>query len=227
MRKIKFAQDQYYHVYNRGVEKRDIFIDRKDYERFLYLLFACNDTAPLLNSQFHYRGLASIDTYKRQRDVITDICCFCLMPNHFHILLRERVENGISTFMQKFGTAYTMYFNAKRERSGVLFQGTFKAVYIDQESYFRHLIRYIHLNPAELREPAWKEKGIKDWKTTYEFVKNYPWSSYGDYLGKNRFSKILDPKFSSLMDLSIGQQEKFMKEWLTKDAQIISGYSID
>ena len=227
MRKIRFAEGEYYHIYNRGVEKRDLFIVHKDYERFLYLLFACNDAAPLLNSQFYYRGLASIDNNKRQRDLLTDIFCFCLMPNHFHLLLQERVENGISTFMQKLGTAYTMYFNAKRERSGVLFQGTFKAVHIDQESYLRHLIRYIHLNPAELREPGWKEKGIRHWETTYEFVRHYAWSSYGDYLGENRFSKILASKFSSLTDISIGQHEIFMKEWLTKDAGNISGYSID
>ena len=229
MRKLRFAEGEYYHLYNRGVDKRNIFLHQSDYERFLFMLFSCNDTIPLVNTTFHYRGLASIEEYKGQRHPLVDILCFCLMPNHYHILLREKVENGISTFMQKIGTAHTMFFNTKYERSGALFQGTFKAVHIDTDEYLSHLTRYIHLNPAELREPQWKEKGIKEWESTYEFVKNYPWSSYSDYLGENRFGHILNSDLISELYGTPHHYETFMKERLGKDKDFgfLAGYTIE
>lgn len=227
IRKTQFVTgENYYHIYNRGVDKRDIFLDRRDYERFLYLLFACNDTRPLENSQFHYRGLASIVT-AREREMLVEVVCFCLMPNHFHILLRQRLDNGISLFMQKVGTGYSMYFNTKYERSGTLFQGKFKAIHIDREEYLTHLTRYIHLNPAELREPKWKEKGIKNWKDTYEFVKKYPWSSYADYLGDKRFSRILTIGLLADLYRNPREYEQFVKEWLKQDLDILAGYVIE
>jgi len=226
MRKIRFIEGQYYHIYNRGVEKRDIFMDRCDYERFLYLLFVCNDTKPLLNSQFYYRGLASIVKYPQQRELLVDIACFCLMPNHYHLLLRQRSEGGISLFMQKLGTAYTMYFNARQERNGVLLQGTFKAAHVDKELYLTHLSRYIHLNPLDLYESGWKEKGLVRGVKSYEFVKKYPWSSYGDFLGEERFTRILNRGlFSELY--APEQYEKFVNGWLAQDLEIVSKYTIE
>lgn len=223
MRKLRFAEGEYYHVYNRGVDKRDVFLHRGDYERFLFMLFACNDTRPLLNG-----GLASIESIP-QRDNIVDIVCFCLMPNHYHLLLRQKTEGGISAFMQKIGTAHTMFFNVKYQRSGSLFQGTFKAVHIDADAYLSHLTRYIHLNPAELRESHWKEKGIDQWESTYAFVKNYPWSSYSDYLGQKQFSHILNHNLISELYGSSQDYEIFMKEWLGKDKDIsfLSGHTIE
>lgn len=219
MRKIKFAERQYYHIYNRGVDKRAIFQSRSDYERFLYLLWACNDEKPLLNSQFYYRGLASIE--EKKRECLVDIIAFCLMSNHYHLLLVPKKENGLSSFMQKVGTGYTMYFNTKQGRSGALFQGTFKAKHVDREEYLSHLIRYIHLNPAELKEPRWEEEGIRKPKETYAFVKNYPWSSHSAYLGEKRFEKILSAPPSFLFD-DAKEYEKFVHAWLAKDLAAIS-----
>ncbi|MDO8601012.1 MAG: transposase [bacterium] len=200
-------------------------MSRGDYERFLYLLWVCNDKKPLLNSQFHYRGLASIE--KREREELVDIVCFCLMSNHYHLLLRQKTDNGISTFMQKIGTGYTMYFNEKQGRNGSLFQGTFKAKHIDQEEYLTHLTRYVHLNPAEIKEPYWKEKGIQNQKTTYEFVKKYPWSSLSDYLGEGRFGAILNPGLLSQLYETSKEYEDFVKSWLSKDLNLISNYTIE
>ncbi len=227
MRKTKLENEEYYHVYNRGVERRDIFVDKRDYERFLYLLFACNDSLPLLNSQFFYRGFASIETYPRERKPIVSIVCFCLMPNHFHLLLKQRVDGGISKFMQKLGTGYTMYFNKKYSRSGVLFQGVFKSRHIDKEEYLTHLTRYIHINPAELREPAWKEKGILSKKDTYDFIKQYQWSSYPDYLRKGRFHKLLELEILSELYPSPKHYENFVKEWTSKDLIPIEEYVLE
>ena len=161
MRKINFHEDEYYHVYNRGTDKRTIFLEEREYERFLYLLYACNDVNPLLNSQFYYRGFASIVTQIDTREKLVNILCFCLMPNHYHLLLQQRVKEGISRFMQKLGTGYTMYFNTKHKRNGVLFQGVFKGIHVEDERYLTHLTRYIHLNPLELKKPDWKKIGVK------------------------------------------------------------------
>lgn len=226
MRKTKFTEGEYYHIYNRGVDKRIIFQNRSDYERFLYLLGACNDEKPLLNSQFYYRGSASIvflnqknsDTRKR----IVDIVAFCLMPNHYHLLLKEISMGGISKFLQKVGTGYTMYFNTKYKRSGVLFQGAFKARHIDRDEYLTHLTRYIHLNPAEMKEPYWKKKGIQNRKNTYEFVKQYPWSSLLDYCGEKRFSALLNFELLSEFYETPKEYEHFVKSWLAKDLNFIS-----
>ncbi len=224
MRKVRFAEGEYYHVYNRGVEKREIFLTQSGYERFLFLLFACNESRPLANAGFYlryYGGLASIERYERKGEALVDIVCFCLMPNHYHLLLRERVTGGISAFMQKLGTAYTMFFNTKYERSGSLFQGTFKAVHVDHQEYLSHLTQYIHLNPVELREPRWKENGILNWEDTYTFVKNYPWSSYGNFLGHARFAQILTTTLLPELYGDMHPHESLMQEWLKKEKSFL------
>ena len=220
MRRTQFSEGEYYHIFNRGVDKRTIFLNTRDYERFLYLLFACNDRKPLLNSQFHYRGFASIETYPRERDLLVDILCFCLMPNHFHLMLHERTENGISRFMQKLGTGYTMYFNKRYERSGALLQGVFKSVHVDRQAYILHLSSYIHLNPAGIpsRESEDIPMGIVHGKR-YEYAKHYPWSSYAAYLGTNRYDPLLNKQIiHELLCPKPQEYERHVHEWLMRDA---------
>ena len=227
MRKLQFTKGEFYHIYNRGTEKRIVFSNKNDYYRFLYLLFACNDTAPLLNSQHYYRGSASIVNSHRKRNLLVDIVCFCLMPNHYHLILRERTDGGIQKFMQKLGTGYTMYFNTKYDRNGVLFQGAFKAIRVDQESYFTHLTRYIHLNPAELCEPLWKDNGIKKQEGTFKFVKEYPWSSLSDYLGKHRFEPLLDTKTIKELALPPQAYDAYMMEWIAEHRNLLGGLTLE
>lgn len=226
MRKTIFAIDQYYHIYNRGVDKRIVFMGKRDYERFLYLLAACNDTTPLLNSQFYYRGFASIERLGKRQPLV-DILCFCLMPNHYHLLLKQKEENGISRFMQKLGTGYTMYFNTKYKRNGVLFQGVFKSIHVDTEIYLTHLSRYIHLNPVEFCEPLWKKNGIRKTKETHDFIKKYPWSSYCDYLGENRFTHILNKDVIAEIYPRPSAYELFMKDWIAKDFTLIGTHTLE
>lgn len=120
-----------------------------------------------------------------------------------------------------------MYFNAKYARDGVLFQGTFKAVHVVKEKYLTHLTRYLHLNPAELCERKWKELGIRYPGKTHEFVKAYPWSSYADYLGRKRFTNILNFELISSMYPKTSEYEDFVKAWLAKDFPFIAGYTIE
>lgn len=230
MRKVKFAEGEFYHIYNRGVDKRIVFNSQRDYERFLFLLFACNDSRPLSNSQFYYRGLASIEGLelaKGKRNKLVDIVCFCLMPNHFHLLLKQKSVNGIPIFMQKVTTGYSMYFNKKNERNGSLFQGPYKAIHIDDDKYLKHLTRYIHLNPAELKGLKWKEKGVSNINSLLEFVKDYRWSSYFDYLGISRFRKILSGELVSELFGKPLNYEEFMSQWLKDSLDMIVKYTIE
>lgn len=129
--------------------------------------------------------------------------------------------------MQKLGTGYTMYFNVKYHRNGVLFQGAFKALHVDQESYFTHLTRYIHLNPAELREPSWKEKGIKNIKNTIEFVKKYPWSSLRDYLNQSPLRSILNMDMVKELILSPKEYESYLTEWVAEYKDLLGTLTLE
>ncbi len=123
------------------------------------------------------------------------IGAWCLMPNHFHLLIKENGEGGISKFMQKLATAYSMYFNTKYSRTGGLFEGRFKSSHIDNDRYLKYIFSYINLNPVKLIDSDWKEKGIKNKKQSFDFLCGYKFSSFLDYLGTIRKeSIILDSK---------------------------------
>jgi putative transposase len=207
MRRIVFSEGEFYHLYNRGVDKRTIFTSRGEYRRFLAYLYFLNDTDTTLRADVALRQQlpASFTQWKAKPSTpLVAIGAFCLMPNHFHLYVTPLVEGGISKFMQRLQTAYTMYFNEKHDRSGALFQGTFKATHIDNDVYARYLFSYIHLNPAKIADPLWKEQGARDLKKLREFVRAYSYSSLPEYLaGKH---EITDPSkfpdyFSQKMDL--------------------------
>ncbi len=187
IRPYTFSVGEYYHVYNRGTEKRAIFLDRFDRARFLILLYICNNRDSILS-----REIIEDRPFETERGKpLVDIGAYCLMGNHFHLLLHEKVENGISTFMQKLSTAYAMYFNRKRERTGGLFEGKFKAKHSADDDYLRYLFAYIHLNPVEHIEPTWKERGIKNMKRVETYLANYVHSSYPDYIGVQRSEGVI------------------------------------
>lgn len=215
LRKINFSPGNYYHIYNRGTEKRNIFVTETDHLRFLVLLYLCNNIKPvkideLLSQGRSLRNLFEIDREK----LLVNIGAYCLMPNHFHLLIREKIDNGISVFMKKLGTAYVMYFNKKNERSGNLFQGRFKAELVNKNEYLKYLFAYIHLNPIKLIEPEWKEKGIKDINFVNQYLANYQWSSYFNFIGK----KINDPILNTEEFPEYFENRKefnaFIKDWL-------------
>lgn len=183
-RKTPFAPDEYYHIYNRGTDKREIFLGPRDYDRFSQLLYLCNGQKPV-----SVREASKGRSFECDRgDTIVNIGAYCLMPNHFHLLIKEKEEGGISTFMKKLATGYSMYFNIKNERSGSLFQGRFKSKHIEEDEYLKYLFAYIHLNPVKIVEPIWKDKGVNDKNKVKQFLSQYHYSSYLDYLdrGKNR-----------------------------------------
>ena len=132
-----------------------------------------------------------------------ELMTFCLMPNHFHLMVRQKVENGITEFMRKLGTGYTNYFNQKYERVGTLFQGKFKAAHVQEEPHFLYLPYYIHLNPLDLYEAGWREQRVGDTDKALAFLDSYRWSSYLDYIGKKNFPSVTQRDF--LLNVSIGE----------------------
>lgn len=156
MRKVPFVEDEYYHIYNRGVDKRSIFKDRKDLERFFQSIKEFNSVEPI--------GSIFENSFNKEEvsKKLVEIVCYCLNPNHFHFVLKQLVENGISEFMKRLG-GYTWYFNNRHNRSGALFQGKFKSSHIDSDTYLLHVSAYVNLNnrvkgkPYALSKSSWDE----------------------------------------------------------------------
>lgn len=168
-----YVKDAFYHIYNRGVAKQDIFSDDIDYKVFLkYLKDALTEPKVkkvifILQGQ-SFKGITK--AVKNFKDKI-ELIAFCLMPNHFHLLIKQNDKNQMENFMRSIVTRYARYFNTKYKRVGHVFQGRYKAVMIKDDEYLLHLTRYIHLNPSE---------NVKDLAKAY--------SSYADYLGLRKTS---------------------------------------
>jgi putative transposase len=211
-RNYVFAPGEYYHIYARGFEKSIVFKTAEDHLRFIESLFLLNTAEAIhignVKKHLKYvssieRGLTSFNAIfdHPKSSVLIDIGAYCLMPNHFHILVREKDENGkgISKFMQKLMTSYTMYFNKKYDRTGALFGSSFKAQHVTNDNHLKYLFAYIHLNP----------KKIIDSKK----LSAYQYSSYQDYLAKNRPQKaILNKK--AFPDYFEKGMENEIEEWL-------------
>ena len=161
------VNDQYYHIFNRGTEKRSIFTQSRDYNRFLQTFFYYQFTN--LKKSFSKLTKSELELFKPFGDEKqVEIICYALMPNHFHFLIKQLKEGGISSFISKFCNSYSKYFNTKYSRVGPLFQARFKAVLIETDEQLIHVSRYIHLNPIV--------SGLtKD-------LNSYQWSSYLEYI---------------------------------------------
>jgi putative transposase len=239
-RKTQFVPGEFYHIYNRGNGKQNIFYSDKDRYRFLQAMYLSNFTEAKLNIGFlerHKNGytLADIEKIAKENNILqkplAKIFSDCLMPNHFHFLLQEIQENGISNFMQRLGTSYAKYFITKYERPGSLFQGRFKAVHIKSDYQLRYLIAYINaINPAQIIEPKLKEKGIKDFKKVWVKINDYKWSTHFEFIEKRKsilIDKNLIKEFYPTSKIYIDFikniiQEKDRKLWAS-----IEGSTID
>ena len=181
-RHVPFVKGELYHIYNRGVDKRKIFFSNGDWQHFQRLLYIANTTQALHSRRLKDKPLSDI----QRQDCLVDIASYVMMGNHFHLLLREKSEQGITTFMRKLLTAYSMYMNRKYERSGPLMCRPFRAKHVDSDEYLFWLTSYIHMNPVEQIESSWKEGGVKDIKKVMDFLEKYKYSSYCDYFFAER-----------------------------------------
>lgn len=166
---VPLVSDHYYHVYNRGVEKRKIFSKPYDEERFVQMLLYYQRQGP--KPSFSAHKSSQVENLIA-RPKIVEIICYSLMPNHFHFLLKQVADNGISEFIGKLTNSYTKYFNTKYDRVGPLLQGPFKAKLIETDEQLLHMSRYIHLNALM----ASLVKSLED----------YQYSSYREYIGLSK-----------------------------------------
>lgn len=218
-RKISFAENEYYHIYSRGVEKRKIFLNEKDYKRFWALLYIMNQDISFVMGNFLRDKQKKLeDVFREERDTtLVSILGYCLMPNHFHLILYEHTEGGISKFMGKLLTAYSMYFNIKYERSGPLFTHPFRSEHINNESQYMYIFSYLHLNPLSIINKKWKEDGIKNKKEAQEYLEKYQFSSYKDFIENNRLESViidfsLIPEYIKNTELDFKIQEQMFLE---------------
>ena len=205
MRKTEFANGEYYHIYNRGVDKREVFLDRNDYLRFIRSVKEFNGQNSI-GSIFHLESrrktlkALSASSLRHsmpsgQEQPLVAIICYCLNPNHFHFILRQETNDGISKFMHKLGMGYTNFFNKKYNRSGSLFQGRYKSIHINSNEYLLHLSVYVNANHA-----------IHDYKE-----KDWPYSSYLDYAGKREGKLSSKATILGQFDDNPREYEKFMQ----------------
>lgn len=181
----EFTAGEYYHLYNRGVEKREIFLDDQDYTVFLGLL------------KKYLVGEVDKTTNYHKFNNLTDqvkLLAYCLMPNHFHLMVYQSTDDGITKLMRRVMTGYVMYFNNKYNRVGSLFQGRYKASHINADAYLHHISRYIHMNPEDFQ--------------------SWPYSSLDHYLGKQKTPSWVDPK--PVMELfdSTEDYKKFVNDYI-------------
>lgn len=181
-------------------------MNERDYRRFIRSMEEFNDTTPASNL---YRANCLKSDFK-QRKWLVEVLCFCLMPNHYHLLLRQLIGGGITEFMRKMGTGYTNYFNLKHNRVGPLFQGKFKAVHISKEAHLLYLPHYIHLNPLDLVMPEWREQKIRNADNALRFLESYRWSSYLDYINKRNFPSAVQ-NYQNLVSVDYKND---LAEWL-------------
>ncbi len=200
LRKDPFVTGEYYHVYNRGIDKRVIFKSEYDFKRFVMLLYVSNSNSVksfrldnLINhSHKTFEEIMILD----KGEPLVSIGAWCLMTNHFHLLLRQEVDGGVTKFMRKLGIGYSMYFNIKYQRTGALFGGLFKSKLIGGDDiYLKHLLGYIHLNPLDIKFSGWEKEIKKSSSAMSEFLKSYRYSSYLDYTREKRVEKsIIKPE---------------------------------
>ena len=200
----QFEIGRIYHIIKRGVDGRKIFLSNQDYSRFILGLEFFNNDDPthiwnIIKGEGAERCPTSlrerIENQRKNRDKpIVELMVFALMPNHFHLIIREIIERGISCFMQKLG-GYSKYFNKQYNRRGNLFESTYKCIEIKDEAQLIAAFNYVHTNPVELIESLWKQQKVKNLNKAKDFLQNYDKSSYRDYIGIPTFPNVINRDF--------------------------------
>ena len=188
MRKVKITPGEYYHIYNRSVGKQPIFLDARDWARFLFLIIHLQSPVVFYNIgryvttyvKYSVFNIGEEEMKKLLKTRYVELISFICMPNHFHLIVREKEGGGIARYLQRVQEAYSKYFNVKYKKSGHLFQGPYQAVHIKDNRQLLHLSAYLHRNSRRLDQ--WKGR---------EHL--YLWSSYQDYL-RNRWGDLLRPQ---------------------------------
>lgn len=211
----------YYHIFNRGVDKRTVFLDESDHLRFVHDLYVMNDRNTVAHPKQTQR--------ERKRDLLVYIHAWCLMSNHYHLLLSpvDDDEGNVSLFMKKLNMGYTKFFNEKYKRSGALWQGKYKKVLIGHDSQFMYIPYYVHLNPLDFTSKEWRDGAVKNSTAALTELRAYRWSSLNDYLGLKNFPSLIHQK--SLGHILGSAQEQFaeMKKIITDKGLAVGSKNIE
>lgn len=187
---------EFWHVMNRGVDKRTIALSDGDRLRFVKDLHMLNDTERVENANYA-RSHKSIDVRHRyegsEKERLVTIHAWCLMGNHYHLLTSNNVDNGTSLFLKKLNAGYAKYFNKRHNRSGALFQGKTKRVLIENDRQFLYILPYIHLNPLDFMKggSGWRKQCLANPKAALKWITDYRWSSFRNYTGEEEFAETL------------------------------------
>lgn len=216
-----------YHICNRGVEKRNVFLDDGDRARFVHDLFVMNDAHASPNYIKQTRGNLSYEHHERES--LVHIYAWCLMSNHYHVLLSPVDDDPtkLSLFAQKLGMGYSKFFNEKYQRSGALWQGKYRKVHIQRDAHFLYVPFYIHLNPLDMLMPEWRHGRVRDANKALDYLAKYRWSSYLDYVGKHNFPSVID---KSLLEGILGpkrKQEKVIRDVICDSSLANSSFALE
>lgn len=221
MRDPELGKSTFYHVFNRGVDKRNVFADRGDFLRFYQSLYLFND-----KHYSHRNGrevdktelVSSWEIHEHERSPLVQIVAFFLSGNHFHLLLRQKEDDGISRFLHRLSMGYSKYFNYKYNRSGALFEGAFKAVPTDFDEHLEHLPRYIHLNALDHSAFRWRDGQIDDWDGALDFLNDYEWSSHHVYSRQEQILPVLDTEWINRRFPKVLEYLDYLKEWAGRNS---------
>lgn len=223
MRTTPFANDQYYHVFNRGVDHRNIFNDRVDFWRFYLSLYFFNDQSFVnLGGKSTFASLRDENSIKdflkfqKPKKPFVEIISFILLPNHFHMLVRQIADNGVSDFLHRVSMGFSHYFNKRYERTGCLFESKFKAILLTREAHLFHLPRYIHLNALDVCGMSWRDGSVANWDKAVEYLDTYPWSSHHVYMGRSQILPIVQIRSTEQLFPSPARYIYFLKQWGTR-----------
>jgi putative transposase len=182
MRKTKFELGGHYHLYNIGVDNRNVFVSKEDYDRFEAYLYLLNDTESARAANFFVGRRRETIFESARTEQLVAIGAYSLLPSHFHMIVTPLQQDGLPKFMQKLTTAYTMYFNDKYQRRGSLFEGTYKAHAATSENHLKYLLALTHLAPAQLFNKSWYEDTILELEKLAGSLMDYRYSSVGEYM---------------------------------------------
>lgn len=233
-RKTEFANGEIYHLVIRRMDDKLLFVDIDDYYRGVFSIYEFNNAKPVVIQKrrrarlFEKRKLVKngrdpvSSVFVDEREKLVEIIVFALMPNHLHLLVRQLKDGGITKFMNKLGAGYPPYFRQKHriKEKGYFFQGRFTSVHIKSENQLIAAFVYIHTNPLSLIEPGWKEGKIKNLQKAIEFLENYKWSSYQDYLDKKNFPSVTDRDFMFEVVGGKNGARELVNDWIRHKKEI-------
>lgn len=216
-----------YHVLNRGVDKRSLFLDDKDRARFVHDMWEFNDTEDAKNVWHRATQDSGLRNHYMEKERIIDLYGWCIMGNHYHLLMSERAEGGLTKFIRRLNVGYANYFNERYERQGTLFQGRTKKIPIQTNAHFLHILNYIHCNPLDLSRSGkgWREQELPNAEKAFQELKKYKWSSFLDYVGVHNFPSILTKDLFS--DIFKDYEKEILSFLADNEASALKEYRLE